>query len=115
MKVLLKDLPGYDIQKLIICSLEQALYQAIVVIDGEEHLVWETESKGLRSRNLLKIREQFELLSIPEAVLRHESPYDEMIGQENKTHSNRLEVPLSTSLYTAENRASKSGKNPLLH
>ena len=99
MKVLIKDIANYDIQKLVISSLEQALYQAIVIVDGEEHVVWETEKKCLRSRNLMQIRECFEGLEIPETVLRQESAYDEMIGQPSRDASNRLEVPLGKNPY----------------
>ena len=94
MKVTSNNLSKYTIDKLIVVSLEQALYQALVVIDGEEHLVWEKPNKPLQSRDLRTIREYFTLLDIPEVILRHESPYDEMVGQPTKNHSNRMEVPL---------------------
>lgn len=100
MKVLLKDLQTIQIEKLIINSLEQALYQAIVVLDGKEHVVWQTNDKTLSTRNLTKMREHFEKLNIKEIVLRHESPYDEMVGQPPKEGGNRLEVPLRQNPYS---------------
>ena len=100
MKLLLKDLTSKCIDKLIINSLEQALYQAVVVIDGEEHLVWKSQDKTLITRNLTKMREHFEKLDIKEIVLRHESPYDEMVGQPPKSGTNRLEVPLRQNPYS---------------
>ena len=99
MKVMYHELEKYDIQKLIFWSLEQALYQAIVVVEGEEHVVWETEKQCMRSRNLMKMREAFEPLEIEEIYLRHESPYDEMIGMSGKGESNRLEVKLGKNPY----------------
>ena len=99
MKVTLKDLPKIEIEKLIINSLEQALYQAIVVINSEEHVVWLNSEKTLTTRNLTKMREYFEKLDIKEIVLRHESPYDEMVGQPPK-NGNRLEVPLRQNPYS---------------
>ncbi|REL37214.1 DUF6482 family protein [Thalassotalea euphylliae] len=99
MKLLYKDLLTTPIDKLIINSLEQALYQAIVVIDGCEHVVWQSEHKTLTTRNLTKMREHFEKLDIKEIVLRHESAYDEMVGQPTKNGSNRLEVPLRQNPY----------------
>jgi hypothetical protein len=94
MKIRYQDLTRFAIDKLIINSLEQALYQAIVVIDGEEHVVWEDNHKTLMTRSMSKLREMFETLDIPEVSLRHESPYDEMVGQPAKPGSNRLEVPM---------------------
>ena len=99
MKLLFSQLSSFTIQKLVINSLEQALYQAIVVIDGNEHVVWESDKKVLLKHNLTELRELFEKLDIPEIVLRHESPYDEMIGCPPKTHSNRLEVKLAKNPY----------------
>ena len=100
MKLLLNNLPFCSIQKLVINSLEQALYQAIVVIDGVEHIVWESNEKVLLSRNLMQLRELFKAFDIPEIALRHESPYDEMIGLSANCESNRIEVQLSKTLYT---------------
>lgn len=100
MKILLKNLPKYRIEKLVICSIEQALYQALAVIDGEERLVWESDKQCFRSRNLMEFRESFEHLDIPEIVLRHDSVYDEMIGLSEGISNNRLEVPLDQNPYS---------------
>lgn len=100
MKVIYKDLASKHIEKLIINSLEQALYQAIVVIDGQEHVVWQSEQKTLITRNLTKMREYFEKMKISDVVLRHESAYDEMVGQPAKHGNNRLEVPLGKNPYS---------------
>lgn len=99
MKLLYKQLSTIRIEKLIINSLEQALYQAIVVVDDVEHVVWQSDEKTLTTRNLTKMREHFEKLDIAEIVLRHESAYDEMVGQPTKNGNNRLEVPLRKNPY----------------
>ena len=99
MKLFYKDLPSKRIEKLIINSLEQALYQAIVIVDGEEQVVWQSDQKTLLTRNLTKMREYFEHMDINEIVLRHESAYDEMVGQAPKDSSNRLEVKLGSNPY----------------
>lgn len=99
MKLLYKQLSTMRIDKLIINSLEQALYQAIVVIDDVEHVVWQSEEKTLTTRNLTKMREHFEKLEVAEIVLRHESAYDEMVGQPTKNGDNRLEIPLRKNPY----------------
>ena len=95
MKLLYNEIASKTIQKLIINSLEQALYQAIVQIDGEEYIVWETDEKPLLKHSMGKLRELFQHLEIEEVVLRQESPYDEMIGQAAISSSNRLEIPLA--------------------
>ncbi|MCY7295893.1 DUF6482 family protein [Alteromonas sp. a30] len=99
MKLLFSDLPKYTIQKLVINSIDQAIYQAIVVIDNHEHVVWENSENVLRARSVMALRESFEPLGIDNIVLRHESAYDEMVGQPPKTANNRLEVPLGKTLY----------------
>ena len=100
MKILYKDLVSTHIEKLIINSLEQALYQALVVVDGQEHVVWQSQQKTLMTRNLTKMREYFEKMNVAEIVLRHESAYDEMVGQPVKNGNNRLEVPLAKNPYS---------------
>ncbi|KNC68408.1 DUF6482 family protein [Pseudoalteromonas ardens] len=99
MKIFYKDLAAKKIDKLVISSLDLALYQAIVIIKGTEHIVWKNEKTTLLTRNLTEMREYFEQFDINEITLRQESAYDEMIGSEPKKNSNRLEVPLGKSPY----------------
>lgn len=94
MKILLKNLSEHTIEKLIFNSLEQALYQAIAVIDGEERVIWESDKKVLLTRGISSMRKRFENMNIAKVVLRHESPYDEMVGHQARASSNRMEVPL---------------------
>lgn len=95
MKVLVGDITNYPIDKLIINSLESSLYQPIVEIAGQEHLVWEDEEHYMSRRSLIELRELFDSVDVGEVVLRQESAYDEMVGQAPKHNSNRLEIPLS--------------------
>lgn len=99
MKIFLRDIASYKVEKIIINSLEQALYQTMVVVDGEELVLWVNNDKTLISRNLTKLREQIEIIGVDDIVLRHESPYDEMIGQPIRLGSNRLEVKLGKNPY----------------
>jgi hypothetical protein len=48
----------------------------------------------LRSANLVELQKQLQNISAEQAVLRHTSAYDEMIGAAEKTSHNTLEVPL---------------------
>lgn len=97
-KVFYKDLSKFKIQKIVICSLDQSLYQALMVNDDTEQLIWVSNSKPLKTRSLMKMQELFEGLDVDELVLRQESAYDEMVGLDVKV-SNRMEVRLSKKLY----------------
>lgn len=82
------------IEKVIIVSLDLALYQVNVLLDGQELLVSDKKGKPLRARNTLEIEALFEGYNVKDMVLRHESAYDEMVNQPMRQGSNRMEVPL---------------------
>lgn len=91
----IKELSRYQqIPKLIVHSLDQSLYSASVQIDNVEFNVLQNNGKLLTARSILGIQKSCRKLNIGSQVLRHESPYDEMIGGPEKTASNRLEVSL---------------------
>ena len=85
----------------VIHSLEQALYQVTVVIAGEEHLLMENNGKTFRRYNLQQVREALQPMPVASLTLRHQSAYDEMIGQPYREASNALEVSLSLEQYPA--------------
>ena len=87
----LQQLPR--IEKLTIHSLDLMLYQVSVELNGSELYVTDNQGRLLRSHNLLSIQALFEGWPIERITLRHESAYDEMIGQP-VGGDNRLEVPL---------------------
>ncbi|USH05442.1 DUF6482 family protein [Grimontia kaedaensis] len=95
MKTPLTKLEKYFvIDKLIIHSLDLCLYQASVVIDGEEHFVCYDDGNFLRTHSLIEIQKCCKNLKAKETVLRQESAYDEMVGAPAKGETNALEVPL---------------------
>lgn len=98
-KVYYKELSKYKIEKIIICSLDQSLYQALLIIDNEEHLIWETKTKALKTRSLMTMQEAFEEFEVGELVLRQESAYDEMVGL-GEGGSNRMEIRISKKPYS---------------
>ncbi|MCK9505410.1 MAG: DUF6482 family protein [Porticoccaceae bacterium] len=103
MKLLFNQLASYEpLAKVVVVSLDPSFYQLLAVVDGVEHLVWETEEKILSQRNLTAMREKLADLAIGEVVLRQESAYDEMVGQPVRAQSNALEVKLNTSPYPLE-------------
>jgi hypothetical protein len=80
---------------MIVHSLEQALYQVTVMVDGSEALLTENDGSLFRRHSLNAVREALSGLRISRLRLRHTSAYDEMIGQPLRDNSNALEVSLS--------------------
>lgn len=81
------------IEKVIIHSLDLCLYQASVIINGQEEYLTDDQGKLLRSFNVLSFQAMFEKYPIAELVVRHTSAYDEMVGQPVRDVSNAIEVP----------------------
>jgi len=88
----LRQLPRID--KLVIHAIDLSLYQASVHVDGTEHYILDHQGRYLRSYNIVSLQAVFEGLAIGKQVLRHQSCYDEMVGQPARDGSNVLEVPL---------------------
>ncbi len=86
-----------EIDTVIIHSLNPMLYQATAVIDGRELLVTDRQGKALKSFNLMEMQTLLEGLPLKHLWLRHQSAYDEMIGQAVRSSSNQLQVKLSLS------------------
>jgi len=98
--LLLEELPSLGLlKKVVIESLDLALYRMLVEIDGEECLVQERKGKNLVRHSQNELRELLIPCSIETLVLRHQSAYDEMVGQPVRQGSNQLEVPLGKDLY----------------
>lgn len=88
----------------IVHSVDQALYQVTLRIDGAEHLLVENNGKTFRRHSLNEVREALSVLPIEAAILRQTSAFDEMIGQPLRAGDNALEVPLSLDVYSAITR-----------
>lgn len=100
MKLSLAELEmATRIDCLIVHSLECSLYQASVRLGTEEYWVTDSDGRILRHRNKADLLARFSKCLaralIGQAVLRHSSAYDEMIGQPFREQTNTLEVPLS--------------------
>lgn len=80
---------------IVVHSLEQALYQVTVLVEGREQLLVNNDGRPLRSRNLQSLRTTLQGMPVSSATLRHQSPYDEMIGQPMREAPNTMEVPLA--------------------
>ena len=95
MKIDVQGLAGSAPEKLVIHSLDLSLYQASVVINGEEHFLADKQGALLRTRSLLDMQRLCAPLEAKSQVLRQQSAYDEMIGGPAKAADNALEVRLS--------------------
>ncbi|HDM8225802.1 TPA: hypothetical protein P0E37_000236 [Vibrio campbellii] len=84
----------FYIDKLVIHSLDLALYQVSVLVDGEEHFVTDDKGKFLRAHSILELQKQCRNLKVNKQVLRQQSAYDEMVGQPSRIGTNELEVLL---------------------
>lgn len=94
MTIKLSELSNHQpIQKVIVHSLEMALYQVSVMIDNGEHYVTDDSGEFIRGLSPLHIQKRLDHLNYAQMVLRHTSAYDEMCGQSEKLTSNMLEVP----------------------
>ncbi len=106
LSLLKKPLPSSDIiqyssiDKVVIDSIEQALFTVEIEIAGDTYYITEKTGKRLTRRSILDIQKLFIPVSVKSMFLRHNSPYDEMIGHDVNTSSNELLVPLGN--YFAE-------------
>lgn len=95
---LLNELAGANVEKIIIESLDQSLYRAEVVIEGQAYYLLEAPGKLLSKRNILELQACLAMLVGVPHYLRQHSAYDEMIGQAEKITDNQLLVPLGNTL-----------------
>lgn len=87
------------IEKVILHSHDQSLYLVSVLLDGEEHYVTDEKGNFLKSFNKLELQSKFNRLIVGQMVLRHQSPYDEMIGLTEEKSDNTLEVLIGGEAY----------------
>jgi hypothetical protein len=85
----------FVIDKLIYHSVDLSLYMVSAIIEGEEHYISDGKGALLKSSKLMELQKMLRGTAATETVLRHTSPYDEMIGGPEKGASNALEVPLA--------------------
>lgn len=96
MKIPLSKLAQYFVvEKLIYHSVDLSLYMVSAIVEGTEYYIVDHSGAFLKSSKLLELQKRLRKVAAQETVLRHTSPYDEMVGGPEKTQSNALEVPLS--------------------
>lgn len=103
MKIKLSQLRKCSfIEKVILHCHDQSLYLVSVILDNEEHYVTDDRGDFLKSFNKLSLQGKFKGLVVGQMVLRHQSPYDEMIGLSEEHSDNTLEVLIGGEAYAAD-------------
>lgn len=93
--MLLKSLNNYErLDRVIVESLEQALYRVTIEVDGQRYFLTDAPGKSLTRRSKLEILVLFKSIVVDGLYLKHTSPYDEMIGLQEGDYDNELLVPL---------------------
>ena len=82
------------IDKLEVQSFEMNVYLVKLHIDGDSGFVYDKSDRPMRFHSSQHIRDLFEQCKIAHAVMVHDSPYDEMIGNPNKPEQS-MEMPFS--------------------
>jgi hypothetical protein len=83
-----------SITKLEVQSFEMNLYLVKLHTNDESGFVYGAQDRPMRFYNYQQIRGAFELCDVSQAVLVHDSPYDEMIGNPSKPETS-IEMPFS--------------------
>ncbi|HHX8334469.1 DUF6482 family protein [Vibrio diabolicus] len=90
----------FYVDKLIIHSLDLALYQASVVVDGKAQFITDDNGIFLRAHSLIEMQKKCKNIKANKQVLVHQSAYDEMVGLPEDKRDNQLEVLVKdTKLY----------------
>ena len=87
------------IEKVILHSHDQSLYLVSVQVNGREQYVKDKNGNFLKAFNKLELQTQFSNQIVGEMLLRHQSPYDEMIGLSEDKVDNTLEVRIGGEDY----------------
>ncbi len=97
MKKPLSTLEHYfELDAVVIHSLDMCLYQASVRVDGQEIWVANEQGQLLKTNSLVGMQKHLANLKTKQYLLRQQSAYDEMVGGPLKV-DNTLEVPIADS------------------
>ena len=83
-----------SIDKLEVQSFEMNVYLVKLHIGANSGFVYDKADRPMRFHSSQQIRDLFELCKIDKAVMVHDSPYDEMVGNPNKPEQS-MEMPFS--------------------
>ena len=100
MKISLRESLALEtIEKVVLNSYEQSLYLVSIIINDEERFVTNEEGDYLKSFNKLDLQKLFSGTRVKKMVIRHKSAYNEMIGLQDYTEDNTLEVMIGGEEY----------------
>lgn len=83
-----------NIDKLEVQSFEMNIYLVKLYVNGTEGFVYSDQDRPMRFYNAQHIREAFEGCEVTSAIMLHDTPYDEMIGNPNKAEQS-MAMPFS--------------------
>jgi len=78
-------------------SFEMNVYLVYVSIGGNSGMVYDKHDKPMRFFSTGHIREAFAHCAVEKAVMKHDTPYDEMIGNPPKS-AEQMALPFSMEL-----------------
>jgi hypothetical protein len=85
---------SHIIERLEVQSFEMNVYLVKVTIAGEAGFVTDKNNSPMRFHNSQMVRDMFDHCDVQSAIMTHDSPYDEMIGNPMKK-SDLTEMPFS--------------------
>ncbi|MBT0587904.1 DUF6482 family protein [Alteromonas oceanisediminis] len=87
-------LQGFQIDLLEVHSFEMNVYLVALNVGRNSGMVYDDKNKPKRFYSTQQIREAFADCRVEKAVMVHDTPYDEMIGNPPKA-SNKMALPFS--------------------
>ena len=99
MKFVYSSLPssGYQIDLLEVHSFEMNVYLVTLNVGTPSGMVYDDKDKPKRFYSSQQIREAFANCQVAKAIMVHDTPYDEMIGNPPKA-SDKMALPFSMAL-----------------
>ena len=82
------------IDKLEVQSFEMNVYLVKLHQNDASGFVYDNNDRPMRFHSSQQIRDAFEFCEVERAVMVHDSPYDEMVGNPNKPEQ-AMEMPFS--------------------
>lgn len=95
-KFLMSDITkqAITIDTLEVQSFEMNVYLVKLHVGEVSGFVYDKEDRPMRFHSSQQVRDLFELCTVNNAIMVHDSPYDEMIGNPNKPEAS-MAMPFS--------------------
>lgn len=86
-----------SIDYLEVQSYEMNVYLVYLTVGNKSGMVYDKQDRPMRFFSTGQIREVFSHCTVQQAVMKHDSPYDEMIGNPPKS-AEQMALPFSMQL-----------------